>query len=154
MVNPPTEVWTGAASSNFGTAANWDDVTDNQNPASFAPGATTTAEFTSGGGTITGAGTAGQLQFGGSSPWFVSSGAHLGSVGGVFDLGTLAIQSGATIADTGCTVMVSAPTAPTGSLAVSGASSLLSETGELWVAQSGNASLAAINGGSVVAGSE
>ena len=81
----PTEAWTGAANTDFANASNWDDVTDNINPAASAPGAGDIAEFLSGGGTVIGTGTAGQLTFGGTSPWFVSNGANLSSTGGLAD---------------------------------------------------------------------
>lgn len=52
--------WT-AASGDFGIAANWEDVTTGANPAPNPPGSPDTAVFTTGGGTITGAGTVSTL---------------------------------------------------------------------------------------------
>ena len=49
-----TYVWTGAQDTNFANASNWNDITDGLNPAASAPGAQDTAEFITGGGTITG----------------------------------------------------------------------------------------------------
>ena len=64
----PIDIWTGTADTNFGNAANWDDITDNLDPAAAPPGVSVSAELLTGGGTITGTGLAGQLMFSGAAP--------------------------------------------------------------------------------------
>ena len=154
----PTLVWTGlVGDGNFNNAGNWDDITDNLVPASLPPGNSVAAELLSGGRAISGGGSAGHLWFGGSVPWSLSSGVVLNDGGGVVDNGTLTIQAGSTIVDTGGSVDVSGTNGVAASLVVSGAGALLSESGghfpqvgALLIANSGAGSLSVINGGTVV----
>lgn len=150
VVGRETEEWTGSANTNFGDAANWNDVSDNLNPGTSAPSIQVTAEFLTGGGTISGDGTAGQLVFGGSTPWALSSGAVLNDEGGVVDNGALTIQAGASIVDTGPSLVLMGTSAAPASIVVSGTDSLLEEVGGIQLPTSSGASLSAINGGSVV----
>src|SRR5580658_5767775 len=51
LTEPPrTLTWTGASSTAFTTAANWDDLTDAENPATTPPDNVDTAEFLATGG--------------------------------------------------------------------------------------------------------
>jgi hypothetical protein len=68
-------LWRGGSGA-FGTAGNWNDTTTNTDPALAPPGSADTAEFTSGGGTITGIGTVAVLQFLGAAAWFVDANAQ------------------------------------------------------------------------------
>ena len=80
---PRTLHWTVATGTSFSTAADRDDTTGGLNPAQRAPGAIDTAQFLTGGGAISGTGTAAALQFGGSVQWDVASAASLSAVSSV-----------------------------------------------------------------------
>jgi collagen type I/II/III/V/XI/XXIV/XXVII alpha len=92
-----TFVWTGAEDANFGNAGNWNDITDGLNPATAAPGAQDTAEFVTGGGTISGTGTVATLLFSGLDPWVLTAGASLSDTDSFSNGGTVTVQDGATL---------------------------------------------------------
>jgi len=147
-------VWRGGSGA-FGTAGNWDDLTTGSDPSAVPPGAADTAEFSSGGGTITGIGTVAQLQFLGSVAWIVDASAQLTDTASFLDGGPLTVQNGSTIVSSGPQATIdSGDTATTAALLVTGAGSDFAVTGAstwLYVGTSGNASLSVTNGASVSA---
>ena len=155
-----TFVWTGAQDTNFDNAENWNDVTDGLNPATNVPGAQDTAEFITGGGTISGTGNVAALLFSGADPWALSGGALLTVTVGFTDTGTLTIQNGATITSPNLNSAF-APTAvidsfsagSTAVLRVDGAGSDFFMTASFAAADIGTTgigSLIATNGGTVI----
>jgi hypothetical protein len=79
--------WTGDSSTAFGTAANWDDISNGFNPAQSAPNATDTVVFNTSGGGVTGTGTVATVDVGsaGSGALQLSGGATI--VAGSLDAG-------------------------------------------------------------------
>ena len=101
---PRTLIWTGKTDNDFDTAANWDDQAL-AGTALFAPGATDSAKFTVGNGTITGNGTADLLSFDSNGEWHLGSGTSLTAVasttmGGVTGASVF-VTDGAQLADGG-----------------------------------------------------
>jgi fibronectin-binding autotransporter adhesin len=147
-------VWLGG-SGDFGIAANWDDTTTATDPASTPPGPADEAQFNTGPGTITGSGTVAVLQFLGAMPWVVDD-AQLTDTGSFQEQSPLTIQNGATIANTGSSVVIdSGNTTTTAALLVTGTGSNFTVTNNntwLLVGTSGNASLSVTDGASVTAG--
>ncbi len=89
-VGVETYSWTGALSTDFSTPGNWNDVSDDDMLAVYAPGSLDTAEFVSSGGTISGTGTVASLSFAPTAgatnaDWFVN--------GTLNSLGLLAISA-------------------------------------------------------------
>jgi collagen type I/II/III/V/XI/XXIV/XXVII alpha len=146
-------VWTGAQDTNFANAANWDDTTNTLNPASSAPGAADTAQFLTGGGTITGNGTASALQFGGSTLWDVAASASLSAVSSVTvgqsGSASLLINGGASINGLGASDDISGGSGAAASVAVDGAGSAWRSAGELIVGDLGTGGLTVSNGANV-----
>lgn len=150
IVVPNTvKVWTGASSTDFSNAQNWNDITNSQTPAAAAPGAADIAQFTSGGGTVTGTGTAKALQFGGTGPWTVANGASLSSTD-FTDTAGLTIQNGATIRSSGSTVLDAS--AGAASLTVTDAGSEFITGSSVYVGKLGAGTLSAENGGTALLG--
>ncbi len=134
---PRTLIWTGAQDTNFGNATDWNDTTTNLNPAPLAPNSSDAAQFLSGGGTITGNGTAATLGFGGSLSWDVASGASLSATSGVTvgagGAGSLLINGGAQIDSLGSEDTISGNPAQSASVTVDGEAATWSSAGELIV---------------------
>lgn len=146
---PAVKVWTGAADTNFANAQNWDDITNNATPAAAAPSTGETAQFLSAGGTVTGTGSVGQLLFAGTGPWTLASGASLSS-SSLNDSGTLTLQAGATLVNSGNAVIDAAAGAD---LTVSGAGARISAGPSLIIGQTGSGLFAVADGGSATVGS-
>ncbi len=147
-------VWLGGSGS-FGVASNWEDLTAGTNPAATPPGATDTAEFTTGPGTITGHGTVANLQFLGALAWTIGGNAGITDTAAFLENDSLAIQTGATLTNSGASdVIDSNNTLTTASLLVTGAGSDFAVTGLttwLYVGTFGNGSLSIANGASATA---
>ncbi len=122
--------WTGASSTDFGTASNWSYGT-------IAPTIADFGIFNNGvGGTITGGGTVEGINFANSGTWLLGSGTDITAVGavaignaggGTNSAGALTIGSGATIATPGGVIDVGANAGNVVTLAISGGG-LLEET--------------------------
>ena len=142
---PRIMLWTGANSSNFAIAGNWNDTTDGLNPAASAPGSIDAAEFISGGGTITSAGTAATLLFAGANAWTVSSSASLVASGGVnigtTGTGTLSVNGAASITSQGTIDTISGASDNTALVAVGGKGTAWNSAGELIIGDQGNGTL-------------
>ena len=140
---PRTLSWIGASGASFATAADWNDLTDSLNPAQSAPNATDTAQFLNGGGTITGAGTAAVLQFGGNASWDLASGASLSATTGVTvgQGGILLVNGGASISGLGASDSISGAAAQAVLVTVDGLGSTWKSAGELVI---GNTSIGAL----------
>ncbi len=142
---PRTLGWTGLSSSNFATAQNWNDSTNGLNPAAAAPGSIDAAQFTSGGGTITGTGTAATLLFLGANAWTVTSSASLVTAGGVnvgtTGTGTLTVNGTASITSQGTADIISGAAGNAALATVSGKGSAWNSTGELTVGDQGTGTL-------------
>ncbi len=132
---PRTMVWTGAKDANFGSAANWNDLTNSLNPAAFAPNSGDTTEFLTGGGIISGTGTAAILRFDGLSAWDVMASASLSAASGVTvgdaGTGTLLIASGASVNGLGAADTISGVSGGVASVTVDGSGSSWQSAGEL-----------------------
>src|SRR5580658_6572312 len=118
---PRTLSWTGANDTAFGTAANWNDLTDGLNPAQTAPDPIDTVEFNTSNGGVIGTGTVAALDvgLGGSGILQLSNATTI--VTGSFDAGVgesdvgqigisgtgtdLSVTGNATLADDGTGVM-------------------------------------------------
>ena len=148
-------LWLGGSGA-FGSAGNWNDQTTNTNPALVPPGSADTAEFASGGGTITGTGTVAQLQFFGALTWVVDANAQLSDSLGFLDNSSLTIQNGATVTSSGggSANIDSGNTATSVAMLVTGAGSDFAVTGTttwLYVGTTGDGSLSVTNGASATA---
>jgi T5SS/PEP-CTERM-associated repeat protein/autotransporter passenger strand-loop-strand repeat protein len=148
---PRTLVWTGSAGTGFSAAANWDDVTNDLDPALSAPGEFDTAEFLTGGGSIGGAGSAAALLFGGLAQWVLGASSTLTAAGsaGVTVGGLVSLTSGATIVSQGSTDAISGQGAE---VTVTGIGSTWDSDGALVVGGAGLGGLAIQAGGAVNAG--
>ena len=161
---PRTLVWAGNPAFGFNSTAftnssNWDDVTNGLTPAASAPDAIDMAEFSGGGGAISGTGTVAGLQFGGSAQWLLGTTSTLIAVGtagvmvGGGGAGVLALTSGATISSLGTTDDVSGSLLRAASVTVDGAGSTWNSGGELMIGGTGLGSLVIQASGTVTAGS-
>jgi autotransporter passenger strand-loop-strand repeat protein len=155
---PRTLAWTGSSSTNFSTASNWRDVTNDVNPALSGPDQTDTVEFLTGGGPIIGTGAVAALTFDSGGAWQLASSAAL-SVAGAITIGSsnttdLLIDEGAGLSATGGATAIIANTgsASGSSVDVSGVGSNLSVTGSLIVGDAGAGLLDIGPGGAVFAG--
>ena len=148
-------VWTGAADTNFTNAADWNDTSNGLNPAAAAPGGADTAQFLTGGGTITGTGTAAVLQFGGSTLWDVTSSASLSAGTGVTvgqgGVGTLLINGGASINGLGTLDAITGGSGSAAAVTVDGTGSAWKSAGELVVGNLGSGGLTISNKASLSA---
>ncbi len=146
--------WTGATSTNFSTASNWDDTTLGLDPATTAPTANDTVAFDSIGGGITGAGSAAALSINGGA-WHLASGATLATIGsaviGSSNAGDLLIDGGSSLTDGSTAVIADQSGADGSSVNVSGASSAWDVTGALDVGDAATGLLAVTNGATVSA---
>jgi T5SS/PEP-CTERM-associated repeat protein len=120
-------VWTGAAGTDFGTAANWDDTTHGLDPALSGPTAIDTADFSGIGGGITGAGSVAALSFHGGGAWHVASGATVAATGSVVvgsnTAGVLLIDGASHVVDGGGAQIAAQADASGSSVNVTGAGS-------------------------------
>ena len=153
---PRTLLWTGAQGSGFATAADWNDLTSGQTPGRTEPGAADTAEFLTGGGTITGSGTASAVQFGGLPQWNVTGGAGLNALTGVTvgqgGVGSVLINGGASVNGLGVSDTISGATGSVASVAVDGIGSAWNSAKQLTLGETGIGHLTASNGAAVTAG--
>jgi hypothetical protein len=141
-------VWLGG-SGVFGTAGNWNDRTTPSDPALTPPGPGDTAQFTTGGGTITGSGTVDTLQFFGAATWILADNAQVADTGNFLDSGNLTIESGASLISAGGPTVGGTNGAPAANLLVTGAGSYFAVTGPSTYFNVGNGSVSVVNGGSV-----
>jgi T5SS/PEP-CTERM-associated repeat protein len=152
---PRTLVWTGAGNTNFANPANWDDTTNNLNPAESAPGSADSAEFGSGSGEIAGSGTAGAVLFGGGGAWQLVSGATLGVTGtvtiGPTEAADLLIGAGSRLVEAGGAVIANTAGAGGSSVNVTGTGSNWQINGTLDVGNAGFGQLSVSQGGTVTA---
>jgi T5SS/PEP-CTERM-associated repeat protein len=148
-----TLAWTGVTDRNFGTAGNWNDATDALNPATTPPGAGDIAEFLDNGGTITGAGTAATLQFGGTAAWTLTAGATLSAAAGISvdeaGSGALTLIGGGNIIGQGTLDVIASAPGSSAMVTVAGVGSLWSSAGELDVGDAGLGSLLVSSSGTV-----
>ncbi len=153
-VFPRTLDWSGATSTNFGAASNWDDTTDNLDPATAAPDALDTAEFNGNGGLITGSGSVAALSFGGDGDWHLASSAALTASGdvvvGATQAADLLVNEAASVVAVGA-VIANTTAADGSSVNVSGAGSAFQITGALDVGDAATGLLAVTNGATVSA---
>ena len=144
-----TLAWTGAQGTGFATAADWNDLTNGLNPALTAPGAADTAEFPSGGGAITGSGTAAALDFGGVASWLLTSGASLSASNAVTvgfgGTGAVLVNDGAGLDGLGAADAISGAAGETASVTVDGVGSTWNSAGELIVGAAGGGDLTISN---------
>jgi T5SS/PEP-CTERM-associated repeat protein len=128
---PRTLSWTGASGTAFGTAANWNDLTDSLNPAQSAPDPLDTVEFNTGDGGVIGTGTVATLDVGvaGSGVLQLTNAATI--VAGSFDAGV----GKADVAQIG----------------VTGAGTELSVTGNAILADDGNGVMSVLSGATFAA---
>jgi T5SS/PEP-CTERM-associated repeat protein len=153
-IQPPSRSlsWTAARNSDIANAANWNDLTNGVNPANLAPDAADTAQFLSGGGTISGTGTVGSLVFGGNS-WILGGGVVLDAARGVSDSGSLSLMAGATVISQGNLDAVSDTSGNGAALSVDGANANWTSLGTFIVGeQSGNGTLTITNQGTMAIG--
>ena len=150
-----TLVWTGAVDTNFANAADWNDISNGITPAASAPGGADTAEFLTNGGTVTGMGTAAQLQFGGAALWNVTSGASLSAstsvTVGAGGSGSLLVNGGATISGLSASDTISGTSGGVASATVDGTGSAWKSAGELIVGNAGGGNLTISNKASLSA---
>ncbi len=133
-IPPRTLTWTGnGASSAFGTAANWNDVSNGLNPALNAPNAGDTITFNASNGGVTGTGSVSVLD--------------VGSVGS----GVLQLDGGATIVTGSPDAGVIASSV--GQVGLTGAGTTMIVTGNAIVADGGTGVLSVLNGATFDAGS-
>ena len=150
-VTPRTLVWTGAQTTNFANAANWDDLTNATNPAAAPPGALDTAQFLATGGIVTGTGTVAVLQFGSGGLWTLGSGAALTADTGItVGNGMLAVDGGASIVSEGSVDVIAGTGGLAASVTVSGTHAAWNSAGNLVVGEAGIGSLAIRADGTVV----
>jgi hypothetical protein len=147
--------WTGLVSSDFGTAGNWNDTTDNLNPAALAPTSIDSISFSTGPTNITGSGTVDGAGFDGGLTWTLNGGTitDLGFLNvAIANNATLDVIAGGTLADTGSGVYLALNSGLSAALNVSGNHSLLSTASGVTVGAGTNSvgSLAVTNGGSYV----
>ncbi len=151
---PRTLAWLDTAASGFAAAASWRDITNNLDPALAAPTEIDVARFVSGGGTITGNGTAAALQFGGTAAWDLTAGAMLTATSGITvgtgGAGTLLIDSAAVLSGLAAPDMISGQSGKA-AVTVAGAGSAWDSAGELIVGADGGGSLSIGGGGAVSA---
>jgi T5SS/PEP-CTERM-associated repeat protein len=152
QVNTPrTLVWTGAQTTNFANAFNWDDLTNSANPAATPPGALDTAEFLGTGGIVTGTGTVAVLQFGSSGLWALGSGAALTADTGItVGNGMLAVDGGASIVSEGSVDVIAGTGGLAAAVTVSGTHAAWNSAGNLVVGEAGIGNLAIQGDGTVV----
>src|SRR5580658_8545723 len=152
---PRTLLWTGAANTNFAVAANWDDLTNAEDPAANPPNATDTVEFLTSGGTIAGTGTVSALEFGGTEAWNVTSAANLTAISsvtaGAGGAGSVSINDGASVNGTGAVDDISGTSGGGASVTVDGAGSTWRSAGELIVGGTGTGFLTISGAGSLSA---
>jgi T5SS/PEP-CTERM-associated repeat protein len=154
-IQPPTRVltWVGTQGAGIFNAGNWRDATNGIDPANVAPDTVDVADFTTGGGTISGVGTIGSIAFGGSSNWLLGSGTFLDAVKGIADEGVVTLASGATIVSQGDLDSVSATAGNTASLTISGTNALWNSLGTVVVGeQSASGTLTIQNHGALISG--
>ena len=147
--------WTGASSTDFASAANWDDLTNSVNPAVNPPYSTDTAAFLTLGGTITGSGTAASLQIGGTASWEVTSGASLSAASGVTvgqgGTGSLLVNGGASISGLGTLDGITGASGSAASVTVDGSGSTWKSAGELVIGNTGAGAATVSNAASLSA---
>ena len=150
--------WTGAIGTDFSTAANWGDSTNNINPATSGPNSTDNAAFTGSGGTITGTGTA-TIGFSDASVWTLN-GANLTDLGyltvGFGGATTVNIVASGTLAMASSSngVALGNNTGARGTIAVSGTNSLFSaSTNGFLLGFNGSGLLSVSQNGTVALGS-
>jgi T5SS/PEP-CTERM-associated repeat protein/autotransporter passenger strand-loop-strand repeat protein len=154
-ISPRTMVWNGDQDTNFGNGADWNDVTNGLDPATAPPGAADSAQFLTGGGTITGTGTVSELEFAGISAWELTSGAsfsaQVGVTVGQTGSGTLLVSGGASIAGLGSSDDISGSSGGVASVTVAGSGSRWKSSGELVVGNLGTGNLSVTNSANVSA---
>ena len=154
-IQPPPRslAWTAAQDGNIANPANWSDLTNSVDPANLAPDAADTAQFLTGGGTITGSDTIGSLVFAGGNNWTLGGGVVLNAVKGVVDSGSVNLIPGATIISQGNLDVVSNTGGLGASLSVNGASTNWTSLGTFIVGQqSGSGALTIANQGAMATG--
>ena len=161
--------WIGTTSGNLDLAANWDDITDNQNPSLIVPGQGSYLLMNAaGGGTLSGTAAAEVIQFYNGGSYALASGTTLATqfqffvgvgASGTFGTGNLTVGSGSTIDSAGY-LDIGTPSGSNGTLTISGGGQVFEtipaniETYEMEIG--GNAAsgaLAASNGIVLVTGS-
>jgi T5SS/PEP-CTERM-associated repeat protein len=152
--------WTGAVSTAFGVAANWNDISNGFGSAQTAPGATDTVEFNTSGGLVAGTGTVATVDVGsaGSGAMTVSGAQSSVTSTGAFTvgdvaLGSLAINAGGTVNALAGAVIANTSGASGSSVNVSGAGSALHIAGPLIVGDGGQGLLNLSRGAVVTAAS-
>ncbi len=153
---PPRQMlWIGGANTDFSTAGNWLDATDNQNPAALPPNGSDTAIFNSGATGITGSGTVSSLVFAGANAWHVGAGVALNAQADIsVDQATVLQLNGGATHSAGRNATVSGqPGSEDSEIDVSGTGSQLNVAGVLTIAGSGSGGLEVSGGATVTAGS-
>jgi T5SS/PEP-CTERM-associated repeat protein len=149
--------WMGGVSTDFITAANWNDTTDNLTPAIVAPGNFDTVLFATGGGAITGGDTVASLDFGGGGVWQLGSSAAITATAGMIvgdsQDAALEIDAGASVSDGGAAAIASDPSDADSSVSLVGPGSDWQVAGLLDVGSVGSGMLEINDGASVSAGS-
>jgi autotransporter passenger strand-loop-strand repeat protein/T5SS/PEP-CTERM-associated repeat protein len=153
--SPRTLVWTGSDGNAFSAASNWDDVTDDVDPALAAPGQMDTADFLNGGGPVTGSGSVAALTFDNGGVWQLALAAKLSAAGavvvGVSEATALQIGQGSWLP--GEVATIAAGTGASGSsVDVSGSGSEWNLTGSLVAGDAGFGSLSLSQSATVAAG--
>ena len=147
----PLFVWTGASNTDLASAANWNNVTDSENPAPAPPSPTDTAEFLSSGGVLTGSETIGIAQFGSGGLWSFGAGASLTADGSiVVGNGAVTVNGGATLASEGSTDTIAGTGGTSAEVTVTGTNALWSSAGNLLVGDSGIGVLSVQSDGTAV----
>jgi collagen type I/II/III/V/XI/XXIV/XXVII alpha len=157
---PRTLSWTGAVSTAFGLAANWNDISNGFSPAQTAPGATDAVEFNTSDGLVAGTATvatvdvgsagSGAMTVSGAQSSITSTGAFtVGDVG----LGSLAINAGGTVSALAGAIIANTGAASGSSVNVSGAGSNWHIAGSLIVGDGGQGLLNLSRGAVVTAAS-
>ncbi len=122
---PRTLSWAGSGNNSaFGSAANWDDLTNGLNPASTGPDPTDTVVFNSNGAPVSGTGTVNTMLFAGGGAWHLVAGTSLTATGAE-DVGTnqsadLLINGGATLIGGGTATIANTTSASGSSVNVTG----------------------------------
>jgi T5SS/PEP-CTERM-associated repeat protein len=130
---PRLLVWTGTDGTNLANAANWDDTTNNLNPAQAAPDGADTVEFDSSDGGISGSGTVATIEVGLSGS-------------GVLDL-----DGGVTLVANSLDVGIGAT--DVGQISLAGSGSNLTVTGSATVADDGTGVMSVLAGATFSAAS-
>ena len=150
--------WIGGTGTLLTTAANWNDITNGQDPASLAPASTDSVSLSTGGGSIGGTGSVAALAFGGPAQWLLGSDATLTATGtagvtiGQTGGGELSLTSGATVISQGMTDTVSGTGAQSASLSVNGSGSNWNSAGALSIGVTGAGTLSVLAGGTATTG--